>query len=239
MTITKHRLILDIETSGELFSKLKPRWQRWLLRWAEDEHEKKLIRERTALWPLTGQVVTIGLLRADRDVGVIYYQAPGKKYKSTKIKGVSGITFKTGTEKEILEQLWSVLSRFHREGGVQVITFNGRGFDVPYLMIRSAINGVKPSLNLMGRSRYDESLQLDLSERLHFYGAVRKYFPLEFYADAFNIPNPKDKGVDAEMTSKLFRAKKYRTIARYCLRDLQATRQLYHRWSRYLDSDNF
>ena len=44
----------------------------------------------------------------------------------------------------LLREFWKLV----REAGT-IVTFNGRGFDGPYLMIRSAILGVEPSRNFV------------------------------------------------------------------------------------------
>ena len=65
------------------------------------------------------------------------------------------IHYKGLSEKEMLESFWRVAKRVD-----QFITFNGRNFDVPFLMMRSAMLGVKVTRNLMGYRYGDEHIDL-------------------------------------------------------------------------------
>jgi 3'-5' exonuclease len=114
----------------------------------------------------------------------------------------------------------------------QFVTFNGRGFDCPFVMARSALLGVKPSRNLMG-NRYAVNDHCDLLDQLTFYSAMRK-FSLDFYCRAFGIRSPKGSGVTGSDVGRLFGEKKYREIAEYCLGDVKATAELFRRWAEYL-----
>src|SRR6476619_240210 len=61
-------------------------------------------------------------------------------------------------EKQILERFWSFF-----ENDSRFISFNGRQFDGPFLMIRSAINGLVPKRDLVGY-RYGFHPNCDLRE---------------------------------------------------------------------------
>jgi predicted PolB exonuclease-like 3'-5' exonuclease len=114
----------------------------------------------------------------------------------------------------------------------QVVTFNGRNFDIPFLMIRSAMLKVKPGKNLI-KSRYDKKSHIDLLEQFTFYGLTRK-FNLDFYCNAFGIESPKTKEISGMEVKKLYEAGRLRDIAIYCSRDIYATYQLYKIWEEYL-----
>ena len=75
------------------------------------------------------------MLNPDTNKGAVYFQAPKQEIKSSE---ENGILFGTGTEKEILEKFWLDVQNYQ-----QIISFNGRDFDIPFLMLRSAINGIK------------------------------------------------------------------------------------------------
>jgi len=114
----------------------------------------------------------------------------------------------------------------------QVITFNGRSFDGPFLSLRSARHLIHPAKNLFGY-RYDHRVHCDLLEQLTFYGATRRY-TLDFYAKFFGILSSKDEGIDGSMISELYQSGKYLEIARYCARDLMTTAKLFDYWDKYL-----
>lgn len=253
------KVIFDIETIGE-FEALDEDSQQYLLKYAEDEKEKSESKKRTALWPFTGQIVAIGLLNPDTEKGKVYFQAPHqeldtelKKYISNsnganfireprterssgtgqapneKIKPFSenNIDFKACSEKEILENFWQDVKSYN-----QFITFNGRGFDCPYLMLRSAVLRTRPTKNLMP-PRYSAQQHIDLLDQLTFYGAFRK-FTLDFYCRSLGIKSPKIEGMTGEKINQYFNERKYLEIARYCMADVKATGELYQVWNSYV-----
>jgi hypothetical protein len=128
----------------------------------------------------------------------------------------------------MLQEFWKAVARYG-----QFVTFNGRSFDCPFLMLRSAILGVRPTRNLM-TYRYSAGEHCDLLEQLSYYGAFRK-FSLDFYCRSFGITSPKSEGVSGQDVEPLFRAGRYREIAEYCLRDVRATAELFQRWQAFLN----
>ncbi|MEF3691789.1 MAG: ribonuclease H-like domain-containing protein [Candidatus Moraniibacteriota bacterium] len=127
----------------------------------------------------------------------------------------------------MLECFWRDIKKYK-----QLVTFNGRTFDAPFLHLRSAILKIKPSRNLVPY-RYDYKIHCDLLEQLSYYGASRR-FNLDFYTKQFGIRSPKEEGVDGSMVSEMFRQGKCQEIARYCARDIKATAELFRYWEEYL-----
>jgi 3'-5' exonuclease len=218
------KIIIDIETVGFDFDSYEKKSQEYLLKYSETDEKKEDTKKRLSLYPLTGEIVAIGLLNPDTMRGTVLFQ--DKNSETPKLEE-GDIVYESGNEVEILEKFWDIVKTYD-----QVITFNGRGFDAPFLMLRSAVNKVRATKNLMGY-RYDYKEHCDLMEQLTFYGAVRK-FSLDFYAKAFGIKSSKDEGIDGSMVGDLYKDGKYMDIARYCFRDLVATKELYDYWDRYL-----
>ena len=77
--------------------------------------------------------------------------------------------------------------------------------------------------------RYASNEHCDLMEQFTFYGAVRK-FNLDFYCKAFGIKSPKSSGITGLDLGPLHNEHRYREIAEYCIGDVRATAELYHRW---------
>jgi len=218
------RLVIDIETIGFDFETFSEKTQEYLLQYAKSNEEKAEIKSKLGLSPLTGEIVAIGMLNPDTQKGKMFFQNNGGE----KIEfEEQGIFYQSGTEKELLENLWNAVSHYD-----QIITFNGRAFDVPFLMLRSTKHSVRPTRNLLGY-RYEFQRHCDLLEQLTFYGAMRK-FRLDFYAKFFGIKSSKDEGIDGSMVGELYQAGKYLEIARYCARDLETTKELYDYWEKYL-----
>lgn len=260
-----NKLVLDIETVGEDFDSLDKATQENLTRWIKKESESDAdykealdeLKNGLGFSPLTAQIVAIGVLDCAKDEGVVYFQAPGEKldefsasakgrsasggkgtYVSDELGSASGgkednITFKQCSEKEMLEKFWEGAKNYN-----YFITFNGRSFDLPFMMVRSAINGVRPTKDLM-RGRYlyqqtSDAMHIDLLDQLTFYGAMRRKGSLHLWSRAFGIISPKASGITGDDVAKLFKEKKYAEIARYNAGDLRATKELHEKWENYM-----
>jgi hypothetical protein len=219
------RVIFDIETLGAPLDSFDEVSQRYLTKFADNHDKIEDVRRNLNLHALTAQVLAIAFFNPDSGRGKVLYQSETKDEHRSEDGNVS---YSTGTEKEILEEFWRIIPSFD-----EYITFNGRTFDCPFLMLRSGILGVPVSRNLM-LNRYDRQ-HCDLLEQLTFYGAVRKW-SLDFYCKCFGIESPKSKGITGLDMRELFCARKYTTIAEYCYGDVVATGKLYDRWSTYIDA---
>jgi hypothetical protein len=230
------KLVFDIETIGGDFDALDDKSKVSLAGWANSPEEVEGGDNRAALEgvmglsPLTGEVVALGALDADSGKGAVYYQAPGEESSETE---EDGIKYKTMTEVEILKQFWELA-----DNADDFIGFNSRGFDVPFLMVRSAINGIRPSRDLMSNrylSLQRDGRHIDLIDQLTFYGAVFKIKgSLHMWCRAFGIESPKVDGVSGDDVGFLFKEKRFLDIAKYNARDIVATKELYDRWVKYL-----
>ncbi len=230
-------IIFDIETVGEDFDALDETTQHLLTRWIQKESKSdgeysvalQDLKNELGFSPLTGQIVAIGVLDAHKQSGAVYFQPSADETEFEE----SGIKYKPSTEKEILESFWNVATH-----AKEFVSFNGRAFDVPFMMIRSAIHGIRPSKDLMS-NRYTSSQKfgashIDLADQLSFYGAVRRKGSLHLFCRAFGIESPKAEGVTGDDVAALWKEGKSVDIAKYNARDLFATRELYNRWHNYL-----
>ncbi len=219
------RVVIDIETVGVEFSTLDPQAQEYLLKGARTDQERDAVPETLSFSPLTGQVVAIALLNPDTAKGAVYYQTPGQ---SPTEFDEAGVTYASGTESEILAKFWRTMGFYD-----QYVTFNGRSFDCPFLMVRSAINKIKPSKNLVPYRYGDE--HIDLFDRLGFFGAVRRTMSLHMWCQAFGIRSSKTGGINGYEVPHYFREGKYLDIARYCFDDIRATAELFAYWNAYIN----
>jgi hypothetical protein len=232
-------LIFDIETIGADFDKLDETTRRSLTRWIEreagDDKGKynvmlKDLKEGLGFSPLTGEIVAIGVYDTERDNGVVYFQTADKQIDEI---SEGSFVFKPMTESQMLKNFWQGAVRYN-----EFISFNGRSFDVPFLMIRSAVHKIKPTKNLMA-NRYLTSQpynvrHIDLMDQLTFYGAVKRKGNLHLYCHVFGIKSPKSKGITGDDVGRLFKEGKYEKIAEYNSWDLMATYELYKRWKDYM-----
>lgn len=217
------KVIVDIETIGIDFESLDDKSKDYLLKYAVDDDERQKIKESLAFNPLTGEIVAIGMFNPETGRGIMHYQGGEKDVDFAE----DNIEFKVSSEKEMLISFWEDIKKYK-----QVVTFNGRTFDGPFLHLRSAILKVKPSRNLVPY-RYDYKLHCDLLDQLSYYGASRR-FSLDFYTKRFGIRSPKEEGIDGSMVAEMFRAGRQKEIAQYCARDIKATAKLYEYWENYL-----
>ena len=220
------KLVFDIETVGVDFEALDETAQELLLATAKDEFEKTAIKEMLGVSPLTGQVVTIAVLNPETNKGASYYQRQNDKDVEEEVNGYLMVPCKD--EKEILTKFWELATHYD-----QFITFNGHSFDCPFIMIRSAINKVRPTVQLMGY-RYSDKPHLDIYDKITNYGAVRFKRSLHLWCQAFGIESPKDKGIDGHEVGQYFKDKRCRDIAEYCVRDIVSTSKLYEYWEKYM-----
>lgn len=232
-------LIFDIETVGEDFDSLDETSQDVLTRWIKresgnnEEYTAALadLKNGMGFSPLTGQIIAIGVYDGERDKGAVYFQSSPKKQEKSFEE--DGYKFEAMTEKEMLQKFWGVVEKYDT-----FVTFNGRQFDVPFLMVRSAVHSIRPTKNLLA-NRYlsyqpGHARHIDLFDQLTFYGAMRKKGSLHLWCRAFGIESPKAQGVDGDDVKALFDTGRGADIARYNSRDLRATYELYRRYTEYL-----
>ena len=229
------RLVFDIETVGEEIAQMdeitRASITKRARKEASDEEEFNImvddIESEFALSPLTGQIVAIGVLDADSMKGAVYFQAPGAEISETE---ENGIKLKPMSEAEMLNHFWKIA-----ENASEFIGFNSRGFDAPFLIARSAINSIQPTVDLMS-DRYGRFgvKHTDLYDQLSFYGASRfAHGSLHMWCRALGIKSPKESGVKGDDVGSFFREGKFLDIAKYNMGDIIATKELYDRWTRY------
>jgi len=233
------KLVFDIETSAlplETFDEVQ---QEYLLRETqkiEDEAARAIRREEILrqfnLWPFTARIVCIAMLNAETLRGQVLFTA--EAFEEDTAEGGPVEFVPCADEVELLIAFWDVAKHYD-----EVVTFNGRGFDVPFLYLRSAILNVPISRKNWLGYRFATEPHCDLAEQLSFYGVsgregAARRFNLDFYCKAFGIDSPKSHGVTGMDVNTLLAEGKYREIAEYCLRDVRATVALYHIWKERL-----
>jgi len=190
-----------------------------IFEYAKTEEEKEEIKARTGLIPIAGEIVAIAMLNPETNKGKVYFSAPQGEMENYE---KDGIQYEVKNEKEILEFFWQDIKNYD-----QIIGYNSRGFDCPFIIFRSMFHKISPTKNLMP-NRYYSNQHLDLYDQLKFYGAFRG-FSLEVWCNFLGIKNPKDEGVSGLVVNELFEKGEYKKIAEYCMRDVIATRDLYER----------
>jgi DNA polymerase elongation subunit (family B) len=233
------RLVFDIETSALPLENFDEVQQEYLFREAEKIAEEPAraarraeIHQQFSLWPFTAQVVCVAMLNAETQRGQVLFTA--EDYEEPANEGGPVAFVPCVDESELLTSFWEVAKHYD-----EIVTFNGRGFDVPFLYLRSAALRVPITKKNWLGYRYATEPHCDLAEQLTFYGVsgregAARRFNLDFYCKAFGFDSPKSHGVTGMAVNTLLAEGKYREIAEYCLRDVRATVQLHQIWKERL-----
>ena len=228
-------LVFDIETSAVPLDSFDESSQEYLMRPAnnlptseEQEAKREEITRMMNLWPFTAQVVCIAMINAETLRGQVIFIADDFESNT---RDVTGVDFTpVMDEVELLNQFWAVARHYD-----EVVTFNGRQFDVPFLYLRSAQLDVPITRKNWLGYRFATEPHCDLAEQLTFYnvsgrsGAARR-FNLDFYCRVFGVDSPKSHGVTGMDVNQLMEEERYGEIAEYCLRDVFATVKLFDIW---------
>ena len=232
-------LVFDIETSAlpvETFDEVQ---REYLFRDAGKlpdpaarETRRAEIHQQFNLWPFTAQIVCIAMLNSDTARGQVLFVAEDYETDGAEAGPVEFVP--CVDEVEMLTAFWDVAQHYDA-----IVTFNGRGFDVPFLYLRSALLNVPVTRKNWLGYRYQTEPHCDLAEQLTFYGVsgregAARRFNLDFYCKAFGIESPKSHGVTGMDVNALMADGRFRDIAEYCLRDVQATVLLYWLWKERL-----
>ena len=228
------KIIFDIETVGESFDEMDETTKDIMLKWlkkesySDEEYQREVdaVKDNLGFSPLTGQIVAIGVLEVESEKGAVYYQNPDEPEAEQEQDGVK---LKAMSEKAMLDKFWEVASH-----AGECISFNGRAFDVPFILVRSAVHGIRAPINLMPPRYSSNANHIDLLDQLTFFGSVRKKGNLHLWCRAFGIKSPKADGISGDDVGKLFQEKQFLKIAEYNVGDLRATRELYRYWNEYI-----
>ncbi|HEY6843728.1 MAG TPA: ribonuclease H-like domain-containing protein [Thermoanaerobaculia bacterium] len=217
------KLVIDIETVGIPWEEHDPYVREYLIK-GQTEDGAEETKRAGGLSPFRGRIVAIGVINIDDRRSCALYEVPGQTDVRIEKQGLR--TYISGTEKQILEKFWDWF-----DADARFITFNGRQFDGPFLMIRSAVNGVTPKRDLVAY-RYQMHPNCDLREALNFHGTTnsrQSKFNLDLACKAFGVETSKSDEMDGRAVETAYRAGKHREIADYCLEDVRATMELYEK----------
>lgn len=238
--IQKRKLVFDIEMVGEDFDKMDPLTQNDLMKSLPDKSlgeakydvALKELKDKLVFSPLTGKIITIGVYDPDQEKGAVYYDVNGTSVEEQEIENIKYVPM---TEAEMLTKFWA-LAETHDE----FISFFGRRSDVPYMMIRSAINGVRPTRDLTsnryGNMGMQSATHYDVSELLTFNGLAMYRGSLHRWCRAFGIDTPKTDEMSGDKVGQAYKDGKYLEIAQYNSLDLKSTAALFAHWQRYFQA---
>jgi predicted PolB exonuclease-like 3'-5' exonuclease len=159
------------------------------------------------------QVVAVGALRLDGRYRLVELSAVGEAAGADEAALLGG------------------LSRAIQRARPTLVTFNGRGFDLPVLVLRSLRHGLSLPWYFEEpryRERRDETGHIDLFDALALHGAARRSVSLDSAARLIGLPGKLE--VDGSQVEALHAAGELETIRRYCLADVAQTALLLLRY---------
>lgn len=212
-------LALDIETVGLDWDSLDEEVRSYLKDRAKTEQEREAVPDQLALNPGTGRIIAIGLWRPETGRGGVLVEGDEVEDPSWSSLNESTSIYE-GSEEQILREFW----KFIAQNPGRIITYNGRSFDGPFLMLRSAILDVEPTKNLMPY-RFSFEIHCDLAEVVSFHNA-RGLESLDFWCHQMGMDSPKAQ-LDGSMIDQYYEEGKTDQIASYCLEDAKATAELF------------
>ncbi|MFT7485944.1 MAG: hypothetical protein ACI9F9_001796 [Candidatus Paceibacteria bacterium] len=219
-------IVFDIEVAGFLWEEVDESTRGYLLKRERNPERRQAIPERTALYPGLGKVIAIGMWLVEEDRGLILLE--GEQADMHPWEKVQGSQICRGTETELLDMFWSkVAGPGNGAKPPELVTYNGRGYDGPVLMVRSAQLGVIPTRTLVP-NRYATDDHCDLMDVLTFFGASRDRYSLDYWCHRFDIESPKGS-IDGSQVAGAYRDGRIEDIGEYCLRDVRATAELYRK----------
>jgi predicted PolB exonuclease-like 3'-5' exonuclease len=198
-------LILDIETVPDT-----ERWGR-----AEPPHGEPAFPPTWA-----HRIIVIGCLWLDHGYRLKRFGTIGDKDSPPP----------TGTPDELERHLLEDFSRFVGRARPVLITYNGRSFDLPVIVMRSLCHAISLPWYYRDRDiryRYSAEGHLDLCDWLADHGATRAG-KLDALARLIGLPGK--IGVDGSQVEGLYQAGDLESIQRYCLADVAQTALLFLRF---------
>lgn len=171
------------------------------------------------LSPFFGQVVSLAVGDADQDPSiapVTVFVVPPRDWAPVKLPGWVRVV----SEHELLEAFWGLAALADT-----VVTFNGFGFDIPYLCARSVILGVPARVDLLSRQT---KAHCDVMGVLTQGSRNLQPANLEIVCWALGIESPKEQ-MDGSMVAPTWHAGEIEKIATYNAADVRATSAVYQR----------
>lgn len=128
-------------------------------------------------------------------------------------------------EKKLLQKAWDILST-----GDHFVTFNGIGFDVPMLLMRSLVNRSRPAVQI-STAKYRITNHTDVRAILNNWNDY-KAGTLDFYSRLLLGKTPKEE-LDGSQIQDAWDLELYDDIGEYCQKDCEATYQIYELMQKY------
>ncbi len=126
----------------------------------------------------------------------------------------------------LLNDFWNYVKGFQHRIDL-LIGHNIFGFDLPFIIQRSVIHDIKPTVNF-DMNKYHKFPIFDTMLRWDFY-VFKKMTSLKKLAFAMGLKCPKSGDIDGSKIKEAFDAGKFEEIHKYCLQDVEATHNIWRK----------
>ncbi|HMV46650.1 MAG TPA: ribonuclease H-like domain-containing protein [Blastocatellia bacterium] len=174
-----------------------------------DEQFRKL-----ALQGEYGRILAIGLVMEEN--GQIKHQGILGRDRETRRFHLN--------EAQTLASFWRLMNTVDVRHDL-FIGHNILDFDLPFIVKRSIILQVPPSIVLPFR-RYQRQ---PIFDTMWEWNCWQKRIKLDELTKALNLASPKSEDMDGSMVYDAYLAGRHEDIATYCMRDVEAVREVYYR----------
>lgn len=132
-------------------------------------------------------------------------------------------------ESEVLRRFGRLVEQHLQQANAQLVTYNGRGFDLPVLVHRSITHRVTEGRDLLTKAatenRYRPVLHVDLMDVVTFSGASPRW-PMAAYAIGYGFRSPKNDMSGSQVWPAV-QAGRIIDVVRYCAGDVLATAHIH------------
>lgn len=234
-------LILAIETAGESWDELDAATRadltRQIDRSAQSDAERAAALEDVVrdlrLSPLTGRIAALAVCDRERAGTTAYDASSGNGADTT----TDSLRLRERDEATLLQEFWDGARHYDA-----FVTFSGRNFALPFLLLRSVTCGVRPTVDLL-RSRYlsrqHPPYHIDLADEFSFYGALPHRPSLSRLCHTFGIACPQGEEPLSTATDAQSETASGSDRAMTAAAAVRAASALYDRWLTYLAPPEF
>ncbi|HEX2859710.1 MAG TPA: 3'-5' exonuclease [Alphaproteobacteria bacterium] len=204
---------------------------------AARDHVLNVFRERNGgrsdfPSPAFHKIVAIGCLLADIE------PMEGGRAESYHFKKLGCIGKDGDTEADLVRQWYDYAAQQAGHGvPLRLVSFNGRGFDLPVLKLRALKHGVNAAWLFQSGdkwsnygSRFDNTWHADLADVLADYGAARGGMKLDEVCTLIGLPGKLD--IEGSKVADMVAEGRLNDVRDYCETDILNTYLLYLRWQR-------
>jgi predicted PolB exonuclease-like 3'-5' exonuclease len=196
----------------------------------ETRIDKRLLRD--ALYPGLQMDEEQAYLRLRDELGGGFFPtslhvpisiAVGNVNEDHVLESVDNLLQAQASEAELVHEFWRRAEHFNG----CLVTFNGRGFDLPVLELHALRHGISAPAHFTQRSRWPDDRHLDLQDFITNRGDFRIRGGLNLLLKSIGLPGK--TGIDGSRVQELYDAGRLDEIHRYCRGDVIQTYFLFLR----------